>query len=177
MLTFLNHSLTHVDHYTPSFFCLFYFRQDSMDPKWFPPPNRPILPSGRSTLGATAIGIATLLLPQGQFRNVIAVPSILWIAYNLRQHSTGKTEEDYMTAINVCMTLIKIADFAILGIPEQSVRRIRSDGSVETAEEIKNMTVSQKLRWNLDLFLTMRGIGWNWRVKNVDAVPADVSRR
>ncbi|KIX08170.1 uncharacterized protein Z518_02826 [Rhinocladiella mackenziei CBS 650.93] len=147
-----------------------------MDPKWFPPPNRALQSGGGSILAAHGIGTAALLLPQGRFRHVIVVPPLVWIAYNLRQHTTGKTSEDYLTAVHVCMGCLKWIDFSVLRVPEQSLRRVRADGSVETAEEIQNMTVWSKLRWLLDLQSTMRGIGWNWRVKNVDDVPPDISR-
>ena len=147
------------------------------NPKWFPPPDRPFQPAVRSVLGATAVGITTLLLPQGQFRNIVAVPPMLWIIYNLRQHTSGKPEEDYLGAVNVSMALIRLIDFSILRIPEKSLRRVRSDGSLETAEEIENMTLWQKFCWALDLSTTMRGIGWNWQVKNVDPVPENISRR
>ncbi|EXJ68268.1 uncharacterized protein A1O5_08883 [Cladophialophora psammophila CBS 110553] len=147
-----------------------------MDPKWFPPPDRPFQPGERSVFGASAIGITTLLLPQGQFRKIIAIPPILWIIFNLRRHTTGKLEEDYMTAINVCMILIRWLDFEVLHKAEQTFRRVKSDGTTETAEDIQKMTIWQKFCWGLQLFATMRGIGWNWRVKNVGEVPRDISR-
>jgi hypothetical protein len=149
-----------------------------MDPKWFPSPERPFQPGGRSILAAGTTSITTLLLPQGHLRKIIAVPPILWILYNLRQHTTGKVEEDYLTAINISMTLAKFIDVCVLRNAEQVLRRVKPDGSgVETAEDIQKMDLWQKFRWNLDLFTTMRGIGWNWRVKNVDEVPLNISRR
>lgn len=148
-----------------------------MDPKWFPSPDRPFQAGERSVGGANLVGVATLLLPQGQFRNVIALPPILYIAYNLRQHTTGRADQDYLNAVNVCIALLKYVDFSILRIPEQELHRVRPDGSVETTKEVEEMTIWQKFKWNLDLYTTARGIGWNWRVKNVDLVPENVSRR
>lgn len=148
-----------------------------MDPKWFPPPDRPLQLGERFTAGANLVGIATLLLPQGRFRNVIALPPILYIAYSLRQHTTGRADQDYLNAVNVCLALLKFVDFSILRIPEQTLHRVRSDGTIETVKEIEDMTIWQKLKWNLDLFTTARGIGWNWSVKNTEHVPDDVSRR
>ncbi|KAJ9607725.1 hypothetical protein H2200_007803 [Cladophialophora chaetospira] len=148
-----------------------------MDSKWFPPPDRPFQPGGGSIFGAGIIGVTTLLLPQGAFRKTIAIPPILWILYNMRQHTTGKPEEDYLTAINVSMALARFLDVCVLRDAEKEFRRVNTDESArETPNEIKKMTLWQKLRWNLDLFTTMRGIGWNWRVKNVDEVPLDTSR-
>lgn len=128
-------------------------------------------------LAANGIGMLTLLLPQGHFRNAIAIPVLLWIPYNLRRYTTGKPVEDYLSAVQVSVALIRYLDFCTFKIPEQSLRRVGADGSTETPQEIQNMTLWQKLRWNFDLFTTLRGIGWNWRVKNVDDVPKDISRR
>lgn len=153
------------------------FSVAAMDPKWFPPPDRPVRPGSRDITAANAIGMAALLLPPGQCRNVIAIPPFLAIIYTLRQHTTGRNDEDYLTAVNVCMMLIRFIDFCVVNTPEQSFRRVRSDGRTETPQEIQNMTIWQKLRWNFDLFATLRGIGWNWRVKNVDDVRNDISRR
>lgn len=148
-----------------------------MDSKWFAPPGRPLQGGERLTAGANLVGIATLLLPQGQFRNVIALPPIFYIAYNLRQHTAGRADQDYLNAINVCLAVLKLVDFSILRNPEQTLHRVRLDGTVETTREVENMTLWQKFRWNLDLFSTPRGIGWNWRVKGFENVPENVSRR
>lgn len=148
-----------------------------MDPKWFPPPDRPFQNTAPFTAGANLVGIATLLLPQGRFRSIIAVPSILWLAYGLRQYSTGKAEEDYLNAVNVTIALFKFVDFATLRTPEQTVHRIGPGGRMETTEQVERMTLWQKLKWNLELYSTARGIGWNWQVKNTDHVPEGITRR
>jgi hypothetical protein len=148
-----------------------------MDPKWFPPPDRPLQLGERFTAGANLVGIATLLLPQGRFRNVIGLPPILYIAYSLRQHTTGRADQDYLNAVNVCLAVLKFVDFSILRIPEQTLHRVRPNGTIETAKEVEDMTIWQKFKWNLDLYTTARGIGWNWSVKNTENVPEDVSRR
>ena len=82
-----------------------------------------------------------------------------------------------MNAVNVCLALLKYVDFSVLRIPEQELYRIHPDGTTETTKEIEEMTLWQKFKWNLDLYTTTRGIGWNWCVKNVDPVPENVSRR
>ncbi|EXJ58575.1 hypothetical protein A1O7_06002 [Cladophialophora yegresii CBS 114405] len=111
-----------------------------MDPKWFPPPDRPFQPGGQSILAAGTIGITTLLLPRCQFRNFVAIPPIVWILYNLRQHTTGKLEEDYLTAVNISITLAKLIDVSVLHDAEQSLRRVRTDGGdTESAEDIQRM--------------------------------------
>lgn len=128
-------------------------------------------------MGASLVGMGALLLPQGPFRKAIAIPPLIAIAYNIRRHSTGQPAEDYLSAVNVCMTMCKFVDFCVLDDPEQSCLRVWPDGTTETTQEIQSMSMWQKLRWNFDLFATMRGIGWNWKVKNVDEVPKDISRR
>ncbi|ETI22461.1 hypothetical protein G647_06536 [Cladophialophora carrionii CBS 160.54] len=127
----------------PFFVSPFLLQTVFMDPKWFPPPDRPFQPGSRSILAAGTIGITTLLIPKGQLRNIIAIPSILWILwilYNLRQHTTGKPEEDYLTAVNISITLARFIDVCVLHDAEQSLRRVRADGSDrETAEDIQRM--------------------------------------
>lgn len=149
-----------------------------MDPKWFPPQDRPLQTGGQSILTAGVVGVATLLLPRGLFRQTIAVPPLLWILYDLRQHTSGKREEDYLTAINISMLLAKVVDVCIVHSAEQDFHRVKDDGSPsETPQDIEQMTLRQKFKWNLSLLTTMRGVGWNWRVKNVDNVASNVSRR
>ncbi|OAG43733.1 hypothetical protein AYO21_01960 [Fonsecaea monophora] len=102
--------------------------------------------------------------------------AILCILANLRIHTAGRPEEDYLNAINICLILIRCIDFEILHNAEQTFCREKSDGTFETADDIEKMTLWQKFQWSVSLFTTMRGIGWNWRVKNVDKVPKHLSR-
>ena len=149
-----------------------------MDPKWFPGAERPFQAGGPGIIAAGIINTTTMLLPPGQFRQFLAVPSLLGILYYQRHHTTGRTEQDYLTAINISLLLARLVDACVLHDAEHDFHRVDASGKArETAEEIEKMTLWQKLRWNLDLFTTMRGIGWNWRVKNVDEVRADISRR
>ncbi|KAK6379512.1 hypothetical protein LTS17_006430 [Exophiala oligosperma] len=72
---------------------------------------------------------------------------------------------------------MRYLDFCVINVPERDFHRVRPDGNAETESDVRNMTIWQKFRWNFDLFMTMRGVGWNWRVKNVEAVPMQLSRR
>ncbi|KAJ9494805.1 hypothetical protein H2202_009706 [Exophiala xenobiotica] len=147
-----------------------------MDPKWFPPPNRPLRHGALHAIAANSIGIVTLLLPPGPFRSVIGIPPILWIAYNLRQYSCGKSEIDYLDAANVFIGVMRYLDFCVLHVPERVFCRVGAENRVEAEKDVQNMTLWRKLHWNFDLFMTWRGVGWNWKVKNVDEVPKDMSR-
>ncbi|OAL36985.1 hypothetical protein AYO20_03754 [Fonsecaea nubica] len=148
-----------------------------MDPKWFPPPDRPFQSGGPSVIGAGVIGIASLCFSPGHFRKITSISAILCILANLRLHTAGRPEEDYLNAINICLILIRCIDFEVLHIAEQTFCREKSDGTFETADDIEKMTLWQKFQWSVSLLTTMRGIGWNWRVKNVDKVPKHLSRR
>ncbi|RVX67935.1 hypothetical protein B0A52_08540 [Exophiala mesophila] len=130
-----------------------------MDPKWFPSSNRPVYPTGLAQAGCTLIGVTSLLFPQGQFRNVIALPPLLLLAWKVRQHTSGSPEEDYLTAVNIVMAIAKYVDFAVMRIPEQSCHRIGTDKHVETTDEINRMSLWQKFKWSLELACTTRGIG------------------
>lgn len=149
-----------------------------MDPKWFPPQDRPFQSGGQSLLAGGVVGVATLLLPPSLFRRTIAIPPLLWILYNLRQHTTGKREEDYLTAVNISMLLAKMVDVCVVHTAERDFHRVEDDGTpCETTQEIEQMTLWQKFNWSLSLLTTTRGVGWNWRVKNVDKVAPTISRR
>jgi hypothetical protein len=148
-----------------------------MDPGWFPSADRPFQDGGKTLLAASAVSITTLLLPRGHLRKIVAIPPSLWLLYNLRQHTTGKRADDYLMAVNVSMTLARFIDVCVLHDAETDLYRTNPDGSPkETAEDIQRMTLWQKFRWNLDLFMTMRGVGWNWQVKNIEPVKSDQSR-
>lgn len=149
-----------------------------MDPTYFPPAHRPYAPDSQMLLCANLIVASALLLPPGRYhRNLIALPGLLFTAYALRRHSSGKVEVDYLDAVNSSTLFLKWLDFAVLRVPERSAARVRDDGSVETADEVEKLTVWGKLKWVLSLLGTVRGVGWNWKVKNVDDVPKNVSRR
>jgi len=148
-----------------------------MDLGIFPPPDRTLHAPGRALLAGNAIGIASLLLPQGLFRNIITFPALFWIANDVRKHGTGLAASNYQDAVDLSMALVKLIDFSVLRVPEESVHHIRPDGRAETTEDVLNMTLHKRFRWGLDLFLTMRGINWDWRVKNVGMVPHNASRR
>ncbi|KIW18353.1 hypothetical protein PV08_02641 [Exophiala spinifera] len=147
-----------------------------MDPRWFAPPNRPIRPVDSGAAAANGAAMLTLLLPPGPVRSAAGVPAILWIAYDLRRHTTGKIEQDYLNAINVFTCLMRYVDFCVVNVPEREFHRVRPDGGTEPENHVRNMTIRQKLRWGFDLFMTMRGVGWNWRVKNVEEVPVHLTR-
>lgn len=148
-----------------------------MNPTWFAPPNRPLRPVDSSVAAANGVAILTLLLPQGTARSIAGAPPLLWTAYNLRRYSTGKVEEDYLNAINVFTCLMRYVDFCVVNVPERDFRRVRPDGSTEPESHVRNMTIWQKVCWSLELFMTMRGVGWNWKVKNVQVVSMQLSRR
>jgi hypothetical protein len=148
-----------------------------MEAKWFPPADRPYLEVG-PTLGASfGVGFVGLLLPQGILRRAFAIPPLLFLLYNLRQHTAGAWEQDYLAAIQVTGFLIKTTDLCIVHHAENDFWRVKPDGSRrETNQEVHSMSPWRRLLWKLDLWTSIRGIGWNWKVKNVPVVK-QTSRR
>ena len=136
-----------------------------MDSKWFPPQNRPCQPVG-PTIGATyGLCFVSLLLPRGVLRRALAIPPVLCLLYNLQRHTAGVWEQDYLAAIQVTIFLVKVTDLCIVHDAERDFRRLNIEG--DDAEAITRMSVWQKFWWKFDLWTSLRGIGWNWEVKNV----------
>lgn len=147
-----------------------------MDKSWWPPETRPKRPAEQLLMIATTICVSSLLLPQGRFRVVVCLGPLIYLCTQLRTHSCGQMNSDYLSMVNFTIMVLKWLDFVAIRNPEQSLRRKQHDGSVETYDEIRNLSLWAKFRWSLSMFTTYRGIGWNWEVKNVDHVPKATSR-
>ena len=84
-----------------------------------------------------------------------------------------------MTGINTAMFLCKFVDFACLHNPERDYHRV--DLTVQSTpvvnEDPTEMSTWQRFKWNVSLWTTNRGIGWDWEVKHVEHIPRNVTKR
>ena len=79
-----------------------------------------------------------------------------------------------MLAINVSQFSLRYVTSVLLANPEKYMHRVVVSGEKKgtaEAEDPQSMGLWSKLKWSMQFWSSMRGIGWNWRVKNVDEVP------
>jgi len=156
------------------------FPSDLMDPSWFPPPARPLGIHRQILPAFSFVCVSSLLLPPGAARRAITLPPLLYLLSQVRKCSAGTDVEDYVLAVNVTGLLYKYVDFILLCDTETQLYRVKEaenkDGP-RLNEDPANMGLWQKCKWSVDLWTTLRGVGWNWRVKNVDALRDNVTRQ
>ncbi|KAK5095814.1 hypothetical protein LTS08_007951, partial [Lithohypha guttulata] len=109
-----------------------------MDPRYFPPPNRPRVPGepGLIILSAYGICTGTLLVPRAfPLRRYLPVPPILYLLYYTRSHRVANIGEDYIYAIQLAWLLIRWTDLVICHDVDKDTRRVKDDGKLETVED------------------------------------------
>lgn len=151
-----------------------------MDPRYFPPPNRPRVPGepGLIILAAYGICTGTLLVPRAfTFRRYLPVPPILYLLYYTRSHRVANIGEDYIYAIQLAWLLIRWTDLVICHDVDKDTRRVKDDGKLETVEDVSGLTFWERLTRSLNLLSSLRGVGWNWEVKLPTHVPKSMARR
>jgi hypothetical protein len=150
-----------------------------MDPDWFAPEGRPFRGANQSVLTFAGICFASLLIPPGKVRIALTMPALLYVATRFRQYSSGQGAQDYMAAVNLALFGAKWIDFVLLGVPERDIYRVdmSQEGNPPVKEDAGRMILWQKCRWSGSLWTNLRGVGWNWQVKNVDNVPLTITTR
>ena len=150
-----------------------------MDARWFPPSNRPETSAGPILGSAYLIATTSLILPRHlTFRKYLPVPAVLYLCYYTRTHRLGDLAEDYLIPIDLAWLLIRWVDIAIVHDHERDLRRINDHetGELEIVEEIERLTTWQRFTRSLHLITNCRGVGWNWRVKNIEFVETETRR-
>lgn len=130
----------------------------SMFPSLFPVPDRPF--ASRPYL-IPSIFLACLfgsLLP-AKIRTATVPLLSLYLLFQIPKHTYGKPHEDYLWPIQAILVISHWIDFFIIHSPEEFARA--KDGGQ------RPKTLWKRFTWVCDLNLTLRGIGWNWKVKNV----------
>lgn len=139
--------------------------------------DRPLRPGEPLWIGFTSACVLCLLLPAGITRNIVGC-LILWYSQkDYPMSTTGHAGRDYLIAINITLAALKFADFVYLRVPEDTAHRVNASGvSIENGRSIRDSSYRKRLQWAASLFSTLRGVGWNWKVKNVEDVPPGTTR-
>ena len=145
-----------------------------MDPNLFPGPDRPIRVSDWVSIPFLLICISSFLLPPGAPRLVLTFPAILYLVFRVRTSTSGNQVEDYILAVNACGLIYKYVSFVVLKTPEFEIHRVFMSGAKKGSkipEDPVAMEPWDKLKWSIQFWTSLRGVGWNWQVKNVDELP------
>ena len=145
-----------------------------MDPKWFPPANRPVRASGFVLVPFFLTCNASLLLPPGRLRTVLTLPPLLYLLFQVRRTTSGVIAEDYMLAINVAHLFYRHVTFVLFATPKWDMYRVVVSGEKKGMRELEDpqsMGLWAKLERSMHFWCSLRGIGWNWGIEKIDAVP------
>lgn len=144
----------------------------------------------------------TYFLPAGTVRTSVSIPALLYLLAQVPKYTSGNVGMDIMMAINCSLLFLKWVDFNVLHSTEtefwQVEERGPGDDPAVAAGEQKSVVVvgddkkyvgikKQKtwpypntlwgrFKWLFSLWTTMRGVGWNWRVKGTPVVPASMTK-
>lgn len=150
-----------------------------MDPRWFPRQDRPLGNPGRLFGPFAATCFVSMLPPQSRARTFVALPVLIYCIIQVPKSTSGTVAGDITTAINFAMLSVKWIDFVLVRTPETYMHRVKMGGESKGArepEDPRTMALWQKVKWNLSFWINLRGVGWDWQVKNVDPVPQELSK-
>jgi hypothetical protein len=145
-----------------------------MDPIWFPLANRPVRAGGFILVPFMLICTTSYLLPPGRPRVLFTLPPLLYLLLQVRRTTSGTHAEDYMLAVNIFQFFYRYLASVLFSTAEDDMYRVVMSGEkkgMREPEDARTMDLWPKLKWSAHFCFSMRGIGWNWRVKNVDDVP------
>lgn len=146
----------------------------------------------------TAACMSSFLLPAGKLRFFSVAPLVVNLIYEIPKYGSGAAAQDNLLGINTAVLILKFIDWTVLHCAEDDAWEVdegdQDEGkgqprnSVASATTTKDATVPEKvvrapitrwekLMWSVKLWTTNRGIGWNWKVKNVPrGVPPTYSK-
>jgi hypothetical protein len=113
------------------------------------------------------VSLGGSLLPPGKTRSL---PITAVLAYLLAQfrHPTGDVIQDGLLPIQGLILFAHWVDFYVLHDTEREYFRVK-EGAAEKGQgnDWEKTGTRRSLGWHFDLATSMRGVGWNWRVKNL----------
>jgi hypothetical protein len=108
--------------------------------------------------------LAGSILRPGPFNSLSITAIGLYLSSQIPKATTGQPPQDYLLPIQAFITIVHWMDFCVLHSPKE-FSRVKDKGKIPNAWWAK-------LSWAWDLNTTLRGIGWNWKVKNVPLAPS-----
>lgn len=125
-----------------------------------PDKSRPIAPTPLLLPSMLLNCVIGSLLPPGQFRAIFVFLMLVYqLALAFKYDAGESTANALIFHLGVPM-LLHWVDFYMLRSPEQDCWRV-----ADKAKPPK--TIWQKFMWYLSLNSSMRGVGWNWQVRNI----------
>jgi hypothetical protein len=119
------------------------------------------------------------LLPPGNICSVSITAPLIYLISLVMNYPTGNPVNDGLLVIQAAILLTQWIDFHVLHTPEKDFWIAEHFKGVDEGEKVTRVGVEKlgwkaKLGWVVDLKSRARGLGWNWRVKNI---PSDPPRR
>jgi hypothetical protein len=107
-------------------------------------------------------------LAPGKVRSLCVTGILAYLVSLVVKYPTGSLANDALLPIQALILLTQWVDLYVLHTPEKEFRRVR-DVKNENEGDVKLERTGwrAKLKWVWDLKTTVRGVGWNWSVKNI----------
>jgi len=130
----------------------------------------------------------SFVLPCGIIRNSVSIPILLYLLAQIPKKTGGNVGLDALLAIDCSILFIRWTDINVLHISPRDFWQVEEtgsiaavaekdcDGKVQRTQPPYPSTLWGQFRWNLSLWVTLRGVGWNWRVKSTPVVPANITK-
>lgn len=113
---------------------------------------------------APAIFLTSLsgsLLPPGKSRSLCVTTALVGLLVQFRQ-PLGDTVQGGLLPIQGLLLFLHWCDFYVLHSPDKEYFRLK-----DKDKDVTQKSWRGRLGWNFDLTTSLRGVGWNWEVKNV----------
>jgi len=141
----------------------------AMFPSFVPEKARPLASRHHLIPSIFAVCLAGTVLPPNLFNILSVTTSALYLSAQIPAATSGTIPQDYMLPIQALVFITQWADFCVIHSPDEFSR--------DKDKEKVPKTWLEKLRWSWSLNTTLRGIGWNWRVKNIpEAAPLSTTK-
>jgi hypothetical protein len=135
-----------------------------MFPSFVPDKARPLAARPYLVPSIYLVCLAGSLLPQGRLRATSVTLLVCSLISQIPKYTTGDVAQDALLPVQATLVFLQFLDHFVLN-SENDFSRVKDAGKTPR-------TWREKLRRNVALFMTMRGIGWNWKVKNVPEGPS-----
>ncbi len=140
-----------------------------MFPSFVPNKARPLALRPHLIPSIFIVCLAGTVLPPGLLNTLSISTSALYLSAQIPKATSGKVPQDYMLPIQALLLITQWLDFCVLHSPDEFSR--------DKDKEKVPKTWREKLSWAWGLNTTYRGIGWNWKVKNVpEAAPHSTTK-
>lgn len=140
-----------------------------MFPSFVPDKARPLAARPHLIPSIFIVCLAGTVLPAGPLSTLSIGSIALYLAAQIPKATPGTSPQDYMLPIQALIMILQWADFCVLHSPDEFYR--------DKDKEKVPQGWREKLSWAWDLNTTYRGLGWNWKVKNVPEAPLPSTKK